>query len=294
MTAAGLVPVYLSEHGVLAEGTLNWLVPVGMLGTMAVAAGLYIWWYVAAGRPRRTAAERGGPPAAAAVAEALADADREERRLRLARNAAPRLEYLRASSQATGWRPVIIAALITGPLIVGLGWFSVAMAPGPVHGRLGDLAAVAVRRRSWRWLMSCGSRRPRRGRRAIEQGLDGLAAYLGGRPPAIARGHGGLAEPVLGHAVQARRVPRRPAALRRGWDGGSDTRSWWTSSDLAVLAAAEGVAPAPGDSPARHLSGGHVLISAGRPGSLAGCTDRTGGPRWRCSGTARTAGSPSR
>jgi MYXO-CTERM domain-containing protein len=67
-----------------------------------------------------------------AVAEALADADREERRLRLARNAAPRLEYLRASSQGTGWRPVIIAAVITGPLIVGLGWFSVAVAPGPV------------------------------------------------------------------------------------------------------------------------------------------------------------------
>jgi hypothetical protein len=132
VTAAGLVPVYLNQRGVLAEGTLNWLVPVGMLGTMAVAAGLYIWWYVTAGRPRRTAAEPGGPPAVAAVAEALADADREERRLRLARNAAPRLEYLGASSHGTGWRPVIIAALITGPLIVGLGWFSVAMAPRPV------------------------------------------------------------------------------------------------------------------------------------------------------------------
>ena len=52
VTAAGLVPVYLSEHGMLAGGTLNWLVPVGMLGAMAVGAGLYIWWYVAAGRPR--------------------------------------------------------------------------------------------------------------------------------------------------------------------------------------------------------------------------------------------------
>jgi hypothetical protein len=179
VTAAGLVPVYLSEHGALAQGTLNWLVPVGMLGTMAAAAGLYIWWYVAAGRPRRIAAERGGPPAAAAVAEVLADADREERRLRLARNAAPRLEYLRASSQGTGWRPVIIAAVITGPLIVGLGWFSVAMAPGPVP----DDWAI--------WLLwplpfalagafVLWGRRPRRGRRAIEQGLDRLAAYLGG------------------------------------------------------------------------------------------------------------------
>jgi hypothetical protein len=36
VTAAGLVPVYLSEHGMLAGGTLNWLVPVGMLGAMAV------------------------------------------------------------------------------------------------------------------------------------------------------------------------------------------------------------------------------------------------------------------
>jgi hypothetical protein len=51
VTAAGLVPVYLSEHGMLAGGTLNWLVPVGMLGAMAVGAGLYIWWYVAAGGP---------------------------------------------------------------------------------------------------------------------------------------------------------------------------------------------------------------------------------------------------
>jgi hypothetical protein len=39
VTAAGLVPVYLNQHGVLAGGTLSWLVPVGMLGTMAVAAG---------------------------------------------------------------------------------------------------------------------------------------------------------------------------------------------------------------------------------------------------------------
>jgi hypothetical protein len=54
---------------VLAEGTLSWLVPVGMLGTMAVAAGLYIWWYVTAGRPHRTVAEPSGPPASAAVAQ---------------------------------------------------------------------------------------------------------------------------------------------------------------------------------------------------------------------------------
>ena len=36
VTAAGVVPVYLSKRGVLAEHTLDWLVPVGMLGTMAV------------------------------------------------------------------------------------------------------------------------------------------------------------------------------------------------------------------------------------------------------------------
>lgn len=179
VTAAGLVPVYLNQHGVLAEGTLSWLVPVGMLGTMAVAAGLYIWWYVTAGRPHRTVAEPGGPSAPAAVAQALADADREERRLRLARNAAPRLEYLGALSQGTGWRPVIIAALIIGPLIVGLGWFSVAMAPRPVPDDwaiwLGWLLPVALTGAVVLW-----RRRPRRRRRAIEQGLDRLAAYLGG------------------------------------------------------------------------------------------------------------------
>jgi hypothetical protein len=103
VTAAGLGPVYLSEHGVLAEGTLNWLVPVGMLGTMAVGGGLYGWWYMASGRPGRTAGTGlGGPPAAADLAHALADADLEARRLRLARNAVARLEYLQGSSQATG------------------------------------------------------------------------------------------------------------------------------------------------------------------------------------------------
>jgi len=47
VTAAEFVPVFLSERGVLAQGTLNWLVPVGVLGTMAVVGGLYTWWYVA-------------------------------------------------------------------------------------------------------------------------------------------------------------------------------------------------------------------------------------------------------
>jgi hypothetical protein len=180
VTAAGVVPVYLSERGVLPDHTLGWLIPVGMLGTMAVWAALYIWWYVAAGRPGRTAvADSSGPPGAATIAEALADADREDRRLRLARNAMPRLDYVRHSSQATGWRPVIIAALITGPIIVGLGWFSVAMAPRPVPYDwaiwLSWLIPVALAGAIVLW-----GRRPRRGRRAIEQGLAQLAVYLGG------------------------------------------------------------------------------------------------------------------
>ena len=187
VTAAGVVPVYLSEHGVLAGHTLHWLIPVGMLGTLAVGGGLYIWWYVAAGRPGRTAStEFSGPAASAAITEALADADREARRLRLARNAVPRLEYLRASSQATGWRPVIIAALIAGPFIVGLGWLSVAMAPEPVPD---DWAIWLL------WLIPVAftgvyvlwRRRPRRGRQAIEQGLAQLAVYLsGGLLPSLA------------------------------------------------------------------------------------------------------------
>ena len=180
VTAAGVVPAYLSERGVLAEGTLNWLGTVGMLGTMAVGCGLYGWWYVAAGRPRRTAvAGSSGAPTAATVAEALADADREDRRLRLAQNAVPRLEYLRHSSQATGSRQVIIAALITGPIFVGLGWFSVAIAPRPVPYDwaiwLSWLIPVALAGAVVLW-----GRRPRRGMRRIEQGLAQLAVYLGG------------------------------------------------------------------------------------------------------------------
>jgi hypothetical protein len=180
VTAAGVVPAYLSVRGVLAEGTLNWLVPVGMLGTMAMGCGLYGWWYVAAGRPGRTTGTGlSGPLATGDVAEALADADREDRRLRLAQNAVPRLEYLRHSSQATGWRPVITAALITGPIFVGLGWFSVAIAPRPVPDDwaiwLAWLIPVALAGAIVRW-----GRRPRRGRQAIEQSLAQLAVYLGG------------------------------------------------------------------------------------------------------------------
>ncbi len=125
VSTAMFVPVYLSEHGVLAERTLNWLVPVAMLGTMAVGAGLYVWWYVASGRPGRTAGtELCGPPATGDVAEALADAGRKDRRLRLARNAVSRLDYLRASSHSTEWTSVGRVALITGPLLLGLGLFS--------------------------------------------------------------------------------------------------------------------------------------------------------------------------
>ena len=187
VTAAMVFPIYLNEHGVLAEGTLNWLVPVGMLGTMAVGGGMYTWWYVASGRPGRTAGtELSGDVAAADVAGALADADREDRRLRLARNAVPRLDYLRGSSQAAGWKPLLIAGLIIGPFIVGLGWLSVAMAPGPVPDDWGIWllwpfpVALTGAYVWWR-------RRPRRGRRAIEQGLAQLAAYLdGGLLPSLA------------------------------------------------------------------------------------------------------------
>jgi hypothetical protein len=145
-----------------------------------VGCGLYGWWYVAAGRPRRTAvAGSSGAPTAATVAEALADADREDRRLRLAQNAVPRLEYLRHSSQATGPRQVIIAALITSSIFVGLGWFSVAIAPRPVPYDwaiwLAWLIPVALAGAVVRW-----GRRPRRGRQAIEQSLAQLAVYLGG------------------------------------------------------------------------------------------------------------------
>jgi hypothetical protein len=182
VTAAGIVPVILSLHGMLAERTLHWLVPVGMFGTMAVGAGLYIWWYVASGRPGRTArTEPSGPLDAAAVKEALADTDREARRLRLAQNALPRLEYLRATSQATGRTNVLIAALFIGPFIVGL-------------ELLAYFAGTATRLYSWETMLLLwpvpavitGSyvlwhRRPRRRRQAVEQGLARLAVYLDGR-----------------------------------------------------------------------------------------------------------------
>jgi hypothetical protein len=350
VTAAMVVPVYLSEHGGLAEHTLNWLVPVLMLGTMAVGAGLYSWWYVASGRPGRTAGtESSGPLDSAAVKEALADADREARRLRLARNAEPRLEYLRAMSQATGWTHVVIAALFTGPFLVGLALLSVHMARRPPPYGPG----------SWIWLLWVAPvaftgtyvllrRRPRRGRRAIEQGLARLAVYLDGRLlPSLADTvgwlnrywaapsgsgdyhtgpfHAGAAGTVLGYPVMVdfepyglsddtvRYLPRtviylagvpadetadvpsdRAGPLRSvisdaGFTVDIDPDAGLTAratpptvrrmraspaelgnlgpliSDLAALAAAEGIAPAPEASPARPLSGGHILTTGQRP-----------------------------
>jgi hypothetical protein len=176
VTAAGLVPVYLSEHGMLAGGTLSWARPGGHAGGDG-----------GGGRPVHLVVRGGGaapcppPPGSTGrkpVAEALVGADREAGGS--AWPATPGAAgYLRASSQATGWRPVIMAALITGPLIVGLGWFSAAMAPGPVPD---DWAIwllwplpVALAGAFVLW-----GRRSPRGTRAIERDLDRLAAYLGG------------------------------------------------------------------------------------------------------------------
>jgi len=178
---AALVPVYLHAQGLLAEHTLEWLVPVSTLGTMTVGLSLWFWWYAASGRPARTAsAEPGGPLVATAVKETHADLDREARRLRLARNASPRLDYLQASSRsATGWVGVVIAAAIAGPALLGAGWFSVDMARGtePYNWRIWLLWPVPVAAAGAVALLR---RRRRRRRRAVEQALASLAAYLGG------------------------------------------------------------------------------------------------------------------
>ena len=179
VSAAMFVPVYLSEHGVLAEGTVGWLATVSSLGTMAVGCGLYGWWYVASGRPGRTAGSGlSEPPATVDVAKALAGADREDRRLRLARNAVPRLDYLRASSHSAEWAMVGKVALAAVPLLLGLGLFSMftARTPQPYAWGLWLWTFPVALTGAYVWL----SRRPRRGRRAIEQGLAPLAVYLGG------------------------------------------------------------------------------------------------------------------
>ena len=189
----------------------------------------------------------------------------------------PRLDYLRGSSQATGWKPVLIAALITGPFIIGLAWFSVAMTPGPVHYYWGIWLlwpfAVAVTVAYVLW-----HRRPRRGRRAIEQGLAGLAAYLGGRllpSPAdtvdwlnrywaapsrtdeyyAGPRHSGAAGTAAGYPVMVDfERPGRPGGRRR------------------ARASARGITGAP------TYRTGTSSSPAGCPGSLAGCTDRAAGP----------------
>jgi hypothetical protein len=181
-STAMFVPVYLSERGVLAEGTLNWLMPVVLLGTMAVAVGLYCWWYVAAGRPGRTTGTGlSGPPATGDVAEALADADREDRRLRLAQNAVPRLDYLRASSHSAEWAMVGKVALAAVPLLLGLGLFTMftTRTPQPYAWGLWIWTFPVAFTAAYVWLARRPRRRRRR-RRAIEQGLAQLAVYLGG------------------------------------------------------------------------------------------------------------------
>ena len=183
VTTALVVPVYLSEHGMLAKHTLGWLITALMLGTYAVGLGLYFWWYAVAGRPRRTAgAEPRGPLDAAAVQAALADADREARRLRMAQYAEPRLEYLRAVSQRNGWTYLVIAALFMGPFLVGLAFISMHITRKPSPDGPG----------AWIWLLWVFPvalaaiyvllrRRPRPRRRPVEQGLARLAVYLDGR-----------------------------------------------------------------------------------------------------------------
>jgi hypothetical protein len=236
---------------------------------------------------------------------------------------------------------VIIAALITGPVIVGLGWFSVAMAPRPVPYDwaiwLSWLIPVALAGAIVLW-----GRRPRRGRRAIEQGLAQLAVYLGGdllpslagtvdwlnsywaapsstgeyyvgplhcgaagtaagypvmvdfepdglsddgltyppraaiyvaavpgaEPTAVPSGRAGQLRAFIGDAgftvdiepdagLVARATPPTVEALRRGPAGLANLGP--LIGDLAALAAAEGVAPAPADVPARQSSGGHTF-----------------------------------
>jgi hypothetical protein len=183
VTTAMFLPVYLSEHGVIAEATLGWLATVSSLGTMAVGCGLYGWWYVASGRPGRTPGTgRGGPPATGDVAEALADADWEDRRLRLARNAMPRLDYLRASSHSAEWAMVGKVALATVPLFLGMGLFSMfaTRTPHPYTWLVFGLWMFPVALTAAYVWLSRLPRRPRRGRRAIEQSLAQLAVYLGG------------------------------------------------------------------------------------------------------------------
>jgi hypothetical protein len=178
--AAALVPVYLSMHGVLAEHALGWLVPTTMLGTMAVGLSLWFWWYAASGRPARTASTEFGRPSSA-IEDGQADMEREARRLRLARNASPRLDYLRASSRAaTGWADVVIAVATAGPVLLTAGWLSADMARGtePYDWRVWLLWPVPVVAGS---VVALLRRRRRRRRRAIEDALGKLAAYLNGR-----------------------------------------------------------------------------------------------------------------
>jgi hypothetical protein len=98
--------------------------------------------------------------------------------LRLARNAVPRLDYLRASSHSAEWSMVGKVALAAVPLLLSLGLFSMFTARTPQPYAWGlwlwtfPVALTAV----YVWL----ARRPRRGRRAIEPSLAQLAVYLGG------------------------------------------------------------------------------------------------------------------
>jgi hypothetical protein len=124
----GLGPLYLHSRGLVSEHTMGWLIPTGMLGSyVLILAAALVWYYVA---PRRAATT----PVTSfdellsdeAVRRALAQADREMRRARLARFAQPRLAYMeQVSRSAAKFGTALVVGLIAGPLAGGGVWLTV-------------------------------------------------------------------------------------------------------------------------------------------------------------------------
>jgi hypothetical protein len=185
---AALLPVYLWMRGVIAENILGWLIPLCEFGTMFVLGIPLFVWQGALRRGRRTVEAPivlNGPLSLDTVEQALVEAAREARRVRLSHYAQPRLTSLHASqSSAVGHLELAIG----GPVVAILG---VAAVLATVELARGDEPDNRIPATLWAiFVVGIGAiillRRRRRARqRRIRAAAAQLQSQLGGGHPHV-------------------------------------------------------------------------------------------------------------
>jgi hypothetical protein len=179
-------PLYLWSHDVVAEATLDWLVPVCMFGSLFGLGIPYFVWQNRVPRGEPPAVEPvllTGPSTVVLVDRVLTETAREARRVRLEFFAQPRLEYhIAARRSAVGYLDLAIG----GAIIVPVAAAAVAQTVSVVHGEEQDdgqlwllwgIVVVGV-------IVVTLLRRRRRGRQlTIAASADQLQSQLGQPAP---------------------------------------------------------------------------------------------------------------